>query len=128
MTEVLEHRASMPTLTEWDDEPRTCAVRIIQAKARDRGALVQMSGLEAGRLYSLASLTTLGRGRDCSARFDDASLSRVHAILSRDGGRFTIEDRQSLNGSFVNDRRIDVAVLLDGDRIRLGSGVSLRFH
>ena len=50
-----------------------------------------MSGLEAGRLYSLASLTTLGRGRDCSARLDNPSLSRVHVILSRDGCRFTLD-------------------------------------
>lgn len=66
--------------------------------------------------------TTLGRG-EVDVRFDDRSLSRVHASIYREGDRVWILDENSTNGTFVNG--LDVSPsgtpLKNGDSVRLGN-------
>ncbi len=94
----------------------------------DRAVLVQMSGAEAGRVHRVTEALTLGRSDECSIRFDDATLSRVHARISPEGDGYVLADEGSRNGCFVNGKREKRARLLDGDRVRLASGALLRFH
>jgi adenylate cyclase len=65
---------------------------------------------------------TLGRGTDSDIFFDDKWASRNHAILQvMDSGSFYLIDLGSLNGSFVNGRRVSIPVTLQsGDRLTLG--------
>jgi hypothetical protein len=64
--------------------------------------------------------TTIGRSPECDIFLDDVTVSRKHAVLVREGGVFRIEDQGSLNGTFVNRRRIDSAELADGDEVQIG--------
>jgi pSer/pThr/pTyr-binding forkhead associated (FHA) protein len=64
--------------------------------------------------------TTIGRSPDCDIFLDDVTVSRTHAVLLRQNGSFVIEDQGSLNGTFVNKRRIDSASLNDGDEVQIG--------
>jgi hypothetical protein len=64
--------------------------------------------------------TTIGRSPDCDIFLDDVTVSRKHAVRGGDDGRFTIEDQGSLNGTYVNRRRIDSAPLSDGDEVQIG--------
>jgi FHA domain/zinc-ribbon domain len=64
--------------------------------------------------------TTIGRSPDCDIFLDDVTVSRQHAILRRNDNRFVIEDQGSLNGTFVNRRRIESAELADGDELQIG--------
>jgi DNA-directed RNA polymerase subunit RPC12/RpoP len=50
----------------------------------------------------------------------DPSLSRKHCTVADEGGRLTIEDMRSRNGTFVNGERVTRAVLKSGDKIRVG--------
>src|SRR5437868_7275067 len=59
--------------------------------------------------------TTIGRSPDCDIFLDDVTVSRAHAVLLERPEGFLIEDQGSLNGTFVNRRRVDSAVLEDGD-------------
>ena len=65
--------------------------------------------------------TTIGRSPDCDIFLDDVTVSRRHAVLvERDGG-FFIEDQGSLNGTFVNRRRIEAPTRLEnGDELQIG--------
>ena len=45
---------------------------------------------------------SFGRGSDATYRFEDNSLSRLHATVYRDGDRIWIVDENSANGTFVN--------------------------
>jgi diguanylate cyclase (GGDEF)-like protein len=72
--------------------------------------------------------TVLGRGREAHVFIDDAGASRSHArIHLTEDGRYVLEDLNSRNGTFVDGRRVDKVELSSGDRIALGSGVTLSF-
>ena len=65
---------------------------------------------------SLESLPfTIGRNEDVDLQINSGRVSREHATIVREGGRFRIEDLGSTNGTFVNGRRVDKATLQDGD-------------
>jgi DNA-binding winged helix-turn-helix (wHTH) protein len=63
----------------------------------------------------------LGRNQDAVAWIDDASISRLHAIIHIVSGKATIEDLGSKNGTFVKGARIEGSQLLsDGDILMVG--------
>jgi FHA domain/zinc-ribbon domain len=65
--------------------------------------------------------TTIGRSPECEIFLDDVTVSRKHAVLLERDGAFVIEDLGSLNGTFLNRRRIDSqAELADGDELQIG--------
>jgi len=64
--------------------------------------------------------TRIGRSPDCDIFLDDVTVSRNHAVLLEQNGEFVVEDQGSLNGTFVNRRRIDSAELTEGDELQVG--------
>ena len=50
---------------------------------------------------------TIGRSPEADIFLDDVTVSRRHARLLRQGKGFAIKDEGSLNGTFVNRRRIE---------------------
>ena len=62
----------------------------------------------------------IGRSRECDVVVDDANVSRRHAELRHDDEGWWVVDLGSTNGIRVNRRRVDHALLRDGDRITLG--------
>ena len=85
-------------------------------------ALVVRSGGRAGEsFHPTKAQTTIGRSPDCDVFLDDVTVSRKHAVLVRDDdGGFRIEDQGSLNGTFLNRKRIDAAKLENGDELQIG--------
>lgn len=70
----------------------------------------------------------LGRSRAADIRFTEPTVSRRHAALQRVDGGWLLVDRASTHGTHVNGRRIDTAILADGDRVDLGSAhLTVRF-
>lgn len=102
---------------------------IVDPAARNRGVLVETAGLFAGRPHPVPREgCTLGRSTECGIWIDDDTLSRFHARILPTPAGYVLEDTRSLNGCFVGDERIQGALLRDGDRVRLGPRVTLRFH
>ena len=68
-------------------------------------------------------------GIDLTGAADDPALSRLHAVIARQGdGSYTIEDVGSTNGTEVNGRALpshDPVTLADGDRIQLGAWTTM---
>ncbi|HWH95173.1 MAG TPA: FHA domain-containing protein [Baekduia sp.] len=62
----------------------------------------------------------LGRSRASDVRFLEPTVSRRHAALQRVDGGWLLVDRASTHGTFVNGRRVEHAILADGDEIALG--------
>jgi hypothetical protein len=66
---------------------------------------------------------SFGRGSEADYRLDDDGLSRLHAIVYRDGDNVWITDENSTNGSFVNGESVkpNGTILYDGDKIKIGN-------
>ncbi|MFT5289347.1 MAG: adenylate cyclase [Planctomycetota bacterium] len=62
----------------------------------------------------------VGREPKCDLVIDDEWMSRSHATLSFEEGRWIVRDTKSANGTRVNSRRIREEALTDGDHIRFG--------
>jgi ribosomal protein L40E len=78
-------------------------------------------GPNAGSRFLLDSdLTLVGRHPDSDIFLDDVTVSRRHAEFYRQGGRFTVRDVGSLNGTYVNRERIEQASLNQGDEVQVG--------
>lgn len=86
------------------------------------GELVVRSGPQAGDRFTLAAaVTRLGRHPDSEISLDDITVSRRHAEIHRlADGRYEVSDAGSLNGTYVNQLRIDRAPLEHGDEVQVG--------
>lgn len=63
---------------------------------------------------------TIGRAPDNDLAIDNLAVSNYHARVYTEAGSLVVEDLNSLNGSFLNDIRIERAMLKDGDTIQIG--------
>ena len=76
--------------------------------------VVRAGGGRAGETFRPAGeRTRIGRSPDCEIFLDDVTVSRTNGELS-------IEDLGSLNGTFLNRRRIETGALTDGDELQIG--------
>jgi hypothetical protein len=83
--------------------------------------VVRAGGGRAGESFRPAGeRTRIGRSPDCEIFLDDVTVSRNHAVLVEQNGKYHVEDQGSLNGTFVNRRRIDNAPLGNGDELQIG--------
>ena len=62
---------------------------------------------------------TVGRGRQCDIRIDNAGVSSHHASILKIGDRYAIQDENSRNGLFINGKRVPHRPLQFGDEIQL---------
>jgi pSer/pThr/pTyr-binding forkhead associated (FHA) protein len=82
--------------------------------------VVRSGGGRAGETFHPEGETTIGRSPDCGIFLDDVTVSRKHAVLHERNGGFLVEDQGSLNGTFVNRKRVESAQLEDGDELQIG--------
>ena len=90
---------------------------------------VMRSGPTPGVTFPLeGDQLTIGRDSSNGVAIDDAEVSRRHARLTFQGGKFVIEDLGSTNGTFVNGQRLaGPAVLRPGDVVSLGEQIVLMY-
>ena len=73
------------------------------------------------RIVVIDRALVAGRGPEADLVIDDPFCSDLHARLGVEGGRLTVHDLGSTNGSFVNDIRLTSPYTLGpGDTLRLG--------
>lgn len=77
------------------------------------GMLVVRRGPNAGSRFVLdGDVTALGRHPDSDIFLDDITVSRRHAAIRKvDGGGYEVADVGSLNGTYVDHQRVDIAPL-----------------
>ncbi|MBN8881065.1 type III secretion system (T3SS) inner membrane Yop/YscD-like protein [Salana multivorans] len=100
----------------------------IEALPPSSALLVVQHGPNSGARFLLDAPTT-SVGRDTSAEIflDDVTVSRRHAEFRRVEDGFEVRDVGSLNGTYVNRERIEVALLHAGDEVQIGK-YRLTFH
>lgn len=86
-----------------------------------KAILIVRRGPEAGTNFLIdEDLTTCGRDPKSTIFLNDFTVSRKHAEIRREASDFSIVDVGSLNGTFVNRKRVDSASLSNGDEIQIG--------
>jgi pSer/pThr/pTyr-binding forkhead associated (FHA) protein len=82
------------------------------------------SGTLTGRMFELENgFLTIGRGENCSIRFDPTSeriASKQHAFIEAKPDGYYLTDNQSTNGTILNGTRVQTAQLNSGDIIQFG--------
>src|SRR5436190_12696510 len=95
-----------------------------------------IKGYTPGTRFELdGDRAVIGRSADCEVPLDVPAVSRRHAAIVRERGRYFVEDLQSRNGTLLNDKRIterspldegDVLVICDQEfRFRTGQGTGV---
>ena len=92
-----------------------------QQGGASRAILVVRSGPNEGARFSLTSSDSfIGRHPDSTICLDDVTVSRRHAHVERTVDSVVLRDLGSLNGTYVNQERIEEAVLAHGDEVQIG--------
>jgi hypothetical protein len=92
--------------------------------SRGTAILVLRGGEGEGDHYVLSSsLTNIGRHAESDISLDDITVSRRHCEITSENSRFIVRDVGSLNGTYVNQKRVDVIELTQGDELQIG-----KFH
>jgi hypothetical protein len=117
-----EEEPSDQTMTYSLEEVESGELAPLEELGMEGPALVVRSGGgRAGEHFApQGDHTSIGRSPDCDIFLDDVTVSRRHALLIERGGDFFIEDQGSLNGTFLNRRRIESSRLDDGDELQIG--------
>jgi hypothetical protein len=84
-------------------------------------SLLVRNGPQAGTALTLGDgVTRLGRHPDSEISLDDITVSRRHAEIEHTATGWVVRDAGSLNGTYVNQHRIDEAPLHHGDEVQVG--------
>ncbi len=103
------------------DGPATQPVEDSAVKVDRPALIVHSGGGQGGEAFNLDGETLLiGRSPDAAVFLNDVTVSRSHALLVRRHGGLYIDDLGSLNGTYVNRRRIESHHLAHGDEIQIG--------
>ncbi len=92
----------------------------MESPRSDQDELRLRIGNEVFRLA--AERIVIGRSRSCDLRLRSDTVSRLHAVITRRGGRLFLEDMGSSNGTFLNGKLLHGEQPLQaGDIVRLGT-------
>ena len=96
-------------------------VELEEVVSRGAALVIRAGGGRAGESFTVqGDRITVGRRPDCDVFLDDVTVSRDHALIVRRGSDYFLDDCGSLNGTYVNRRRIDSHQLADGDELQIG--------
>ncbi len=105
--------------TPEDEEEATSTLEDVGVKGP--ALVVRSGGGRTGETFHPAGeRTSIGRSPECEIFLDDVTVSRQHALLTQRDRSFYIQDEGSLNGTFLNRRRIESAEIEDGDELQIG--------
>jgi pSer/pThr/pTyr-binding forkhead associated (FHA) protein len=120
---VDEQQGDQTTITyKVDETGELKPVDLEEVVAAEGAALViRQGGGRSGESFALeGEKITIGRSPDADVFLDDVTVSRNHALLVRRRDGLYIDDLGSLNGTYVNRRRIESQRLANGDELQVG--------
>jgi hypothetical protein len=119
---VKDEAGSETTMSYTPEEGEEDRAPTLEELGAEGPALVVRSGGgRAGEHFvPQGERTTIGRSPECDIFLDDVTVSRTHAVFVQKDGAFFIEDQGSLNGTFLNRKRIESGQLENGDELQIG--------
>ncbi|MBD2839234.1 FHA domain-containing protein [Pseudomonas sp. JM0905a] len=92
-----------------------------KTEASARWFLQVIKGEHEGQKYHVTGSMSFGRSVKCELCFSDQELSRRHCEFFLKDDVLEVKDLASANGVFVNQQKVNTAVLQPGDQVRMGS-------
>lgn len=93
----------------------------IDKKSNKTPALRVISGPQGELVLPLTKNNmTIGRSPNSDIFLNDRTVSREHAVISRNGDVYQIADQNSYNGLWINNNNVSVSNVKDGDLIQVG--------
>jgi two-component system cell cycle response regulator len=117
-----------PAPSAWEtDTPLLPAP--LPSSTESRATLTVLTGVKAGHVVAIGATPVLiGRTVLADLVVDDPGVSRDHArVVRTSAGGYYVEDLGSTNGTFVGSERVGVSALHQGDLLRLGPELRIRF-
>lgn len=118
-----ERTITLAKVDQLQDAPGTADDVQVDLGGIEEGTalLVIRGGEDEGRHFVIGSgATRIGRGSENDIELDDITVSRQHCEITCTEGGHVVSDKGSLNGTYVNQRRVDVAELNQGDEVQIG--------
>jgi hypothetical protein len=112
-----------PAATTFQPKPRLTHEEQAAVDALPAGSalLIAHSGPNHGARFLLdQDVTSAGRHPDADIFLDDVTVSRKHVEFRRTESGFTLVDAGSLNGTYVNNDRVDSLALRTGNEVQIG--------
>ncbi|MGA1823989.1 MAG: FHA domain-containing protein [bacterium] len=83
--------------------------------------MLQFKGRVLNQFITQDEHITIGRNRDNLIQINNQSVSKYHAMIIKDKeGKVYVEDLNSSNGTYVNEKQIHQQELKNGDEILIG--------
>ena len=96
-------------------------VDLDEVTSQGAALVIRAGGGRVGEAFALSGdRLSIGRRPDADIFLDDVTVSRKHAVLVHKDDAYFIEDQGSLNGTFLNRRRIESGRLENGDELQIG--------
>ena len=113
---------SLPDLAPVTDHSLSGEEReAIAALPTDSALLVAHEGPDHGARFLLdEDVVRVGRHPDADIFLDDVTVSRRHAEFRRSEQGYELVDSNSLNGTFVNQDRVDQVQMRNGMQVQIG--------
>ena len=96
------------------------AAALAALPAKSALLIVQRGPGSGSRYLRDQDLTVAGRHPDADIFLDDVTVSRRHAKIEREGSVFFVSDQGSMNGTYVDSKRVDRQRLINGMEIMIG--------
>ena len=97
---------------------------VSELPGRFTASLLIKKGLKKGAEYTITtSRAVIGRGTGSDIIVDDSAVSRMHAAIEFSKNKFVLKDLGSKNGTFLDGKSINEAVLAHGNTFQIGSTV-----
>ncbi len=119
----VDHTITLAKVDPLQDAPGQADDTVVHLDDLAEGvpSLVVRSGPQAGATFAMRTpILRLGRHPESEIILDDITVSRRHAEVERVGTEYIVRDVGSLNGTYVNQQRVDEAALRNGDELQVG--------
>lgn len=112
-----------PTQEIPEDQTVISPIQSFEAPAQELApTLLMISGPQLGRSFSIdKDEFMIGRVDNCDLVVEDDLVSRHHCKILLTPSGTQVVDLASTNGTLVNGRRVDKAILKEGDQVQVGS-------
>ena len=96
-------------------------VQVLMSEIRGSQNAHGLLVMRSGERFSLTlDRVEIGRNPECTVCLDDVTVSRRHAELRLGSDGYVMTDMGSLNGTYVNQERVEEMLLQNGDELQVG--------